>query len=99
MFAQHGGWPTPDTTLVTWLPFYHDMGLLLGICGPVYGGVHAVVMSPMAFLQKPSRWIQAMADYSTTFTSAPNFAYELAARRTSDEDMAGRQLGHVTSFM
>ncbi len=99
MFAHHGGWPAPDTTLVSWLPFYHDMGLLLGICGGVYAGRHTVVMSPMAFLQKPSRWIQTMARYSTPFTSAPNFAYALAARRTSDDDMAGLDLGHVTAFM
>ena len=99
MFAHHDGWPRPGTTLVSWLPFYHDMGLVLGICGPVYGGFHSVVMSPMAFLQKPARWIQTMARYSTTFTSAPNFAYELAARRTSEADMAGLDLGHVTGFM
>lgn len=99
MFADQGGWPVPDTTLVSWLPFYHDMGLLLGICGPVYAGRHAVVMSPMAFLQKPSRWIRTMASYSAPFTSAPNFAYELAARRTSDADMAGLDLGRVAAFM
>lgn len=99
MFAHHGGWPLPDTTLVSWLPFYHDMGLLLGICGPVLIGRHAVVMSPMAFLQKPARWIQAMATYPRTFTSAPNFAYDLAARRTSDADMAGLDLSNVTGMM
>lgn len=99
MFAHHGGWPAPETALVSWLPFYHDMGLLLGICGGVYAGRHTVSMSPMAFLQKPARWMQVMATRPVTFTSAPNFAYALAARRTSDADMAGLDLGGVTAFM
>lgn len=99
MFAHHGGWPDPDTVLVSWLPFYHDMGLLLGICGGVLSGRHTVDMSPMAFLQKPSRWITTMAEYGKTFTSAPNFAYELAARRTTDTDLAGHDLADVTGFM
>lgn len=99
MFAHHGGWPDADTTLVSWLPFYHDMGLLLGICGGVLAGVHTVDMSPMAFLQKPPRWIQVMATYPKSFTSAPNFAYALSARRTTDDDMAGLSLAGVTGFM
>ncbi|WP_322590798.1 fatty-acid--AMP ligase [Gordonia otitidis] len=99
MFAHHGGWPDPDTVLVSWLPFYHDMGLLLGICGGVLSGRRTVDMSPMAFLQKPSRWITTMASYGKTFTSAPNFAYELAARRTTDDDLGGRDLSQVTAFM
>ena len=99
MFAHHGGWPDPDTVLVSWLPFYHDMGLLLGICGGILSGRRTVDMSPMAFLQKPSRWITTMATYGKTFTSAPNFAYELAARRTTDDDLAGRDLSGVTAFM
>ena len=50
-----------DTTLVSWLPFYHDMGLMLGIFGPIAYGFHAVLTSPMAFLQKPARWMQLVA--------------------------------------
>ena len=99
MFAHHGGWPDRDSTLVSWLPFYHDMGLLLGICGGVMAGLHTVDISPMAVLQKPSRWIQVMAGHPKSFTSAPNFAYELAARRTSADDLAGLDLSQVTGFM
>ena len=48
----------PDMTVVSWLPFYHDMGLMLGICKPILGGFHAVLTSPVAFLQRPARWMQ-----------------------------------------
>jgi long chain fatty acid CoA FadD26 len=91
--------PPRDTTLVSWLPFYHDMGLLLGITGPVLLGLHAVLMSPMAFLQKPARWMQALASNTRPFSAAPNFAFELAARRTSDDDMAGLDLGDVHTIV
>ena len=98
-FEQFGGFPPPDTTPVSWLPFYHDMGLLLGVFAPVCAGLHAVVTTPMAFLQKPARWIQLLADNPRAFTAAPNFAFELAARRTSDDDMAGRDLGNVLGII
>jgi long chain fatty acid CoA FadD26 len=88
-----------DTTLVSWLPFYHDMGLLLGVTGPVLLGLHAVLASPMAFLQKPARWMQALASNTRPFSAAPNFAFELAARRTSDDDMAGLDLGNVHTIL
>lgn len=90
-----GGVPPPDITLLSWLPFYHDMGLLLGLTAPVVVGLHAVLTSPMAFLQKPARWMQMLATNTRPFSAAPNFAFELAARRTSDDDMAGLDLGHV----
>jgi long-chain fatty acid adenylyltransferase FadD28 len=80
---------------VSWLPFYHDMGLYLGICAPVLLGVPAVLTSPMAFLQRPARWMQLLATNSKAYTAAPNFAFELAAGKTSDEDMAGLDLGDV----
>lgn len=85
----------PDTTIVSWLPFYHDMGLVLGICAPILAGFKSVITSPMAFLQKPARWIQLLATSSRSVTAAPNFAFELAVRRTTDEDMAGLDMGHV----
>ncbi|MFT4042007.1 MAG: fatty-acid--AMP ligase [Gordonia sp. (in: high G+C Gram-positive bacteria)] len=98
-FAHHGGWPDPDTVLVSWLPFYHDMGLLLGISCCIAFGRHTVDISPIAFLQKPARWIKLMASYGKTFTSAPNFAYELAARRTTEADLEGLNLSQVSSFL
>jgi long chain fatty acid CoA FadD26 len=98
-FEDTGGIPPADTTLVSWLPFYHDMGLILGIFGPIAYGFPAVLTSPMAFLQKPARWMQLVASNTRPVSPAPNFAYELAVRRTSDEDMAGLDLGHVHSLV
>ena len=94
-FEDIGGVPPADLTLLSWLPLYHDMGLLLGLTAPVVLGLHSVLTSPMAFLQKPARWMQLLATNSRPFSAAPNFAFELAARRTSDDDMADLDLGHV----
>ncbi|MFP6002488.1 acyl-CoA synthetase, partial [Bacillus subtilis] len=71
-----------------WLPFYHDMGLMLGIILPMINQDTAVLMSPMAFLQRPARWMQLLAKHRAQISSAPNFGFELAVRRTSDDDMA-----------
>ena len=94
-FADYGKLPPPGTTIVSWLPFYHDMGLYLGMCGPVLTGLPAVLTSPVAFLQRPARWMQLLASNSRAYSAAPNFAFELAVRKTSDEDMAGLDLSDV----
>lgn len=94
-FGDHGNVAPADTTFVSWLPFYHDMGLMLGICVPILGGIRTVLTSPVAFLQRPARWMQLLASHSRTVSAGPNFAFELALGRTSDEDMAGLDLGHV----
>ncbi|OBG96059.1 acyl-CoA synthetase [Mycobacterium sp. E136] len=94
-FADSGGVPPPGTTLVSWLPFYHDMGLYLGVCGPVLTGLHAVLTSPVAFLQRPARWMRMLANNSKAYSAAPNFAFEIAAKKTSDDDMAGLDLSDV----
>jgi long chain fatty acid CoA FadD26 len=98
-FGDTGNVPPQDVTLVSWLPFYHDMGMLLGITGPVLMGRHAVLTTPMAFLQKPARWMQQLARNTKVFSAAPNFAFDLAARRTSDADMAGLDLGGVHTIV
>jgi fatty acid CoA ligase FadD28 len=98
-FAEYGGVAPPDTTFVSWLPFYHDMGLLVGILVPMLAGRRAVLFSPGSFLQRPARWIQQIASNPRVYTAAPNFAFELAARRTSDEDMAGLDLGSVLCIL
>jgi long chain fatty acid CoA FadD26 len=107
-FEDRGSVPPPDITFVSWLPFYHDMGLIQGVFAPmlvpagVAGGTvgrPAVLMSPVSFLQKPARWMQLLATNSHTWSAAPNFAFELAGRRTSDEDMAGLDLGDVLGII
>jgi long-chain fatty acid adenylyltransferase FadD28 len=94
-FLEYGEVAPPDLTLVSWLPFYHDMGLVLGVCAPILGGFRTVLTSPVSFLQRPARWMQLLANSSHAFSAAPNFAFELAARKTSDDDMAGLDLGDV----
>jgi fatty acid CoA ligase FadD28 len=94
-FLDYGKVAPPNTATVSWLPFYHDLGLILGICAPILAGVPGVSISPVAFLQRPARWMQLLAGHGRVFSSAPNFAFDLAARKTSDEDMAGLDLSDV----
>lgn len=98
-FAHLGGIAPFDSTIVSWLPLYHDMGLVLGVCAPILGGYHSVLTSPVAFLQRPARWMQMMASHTHAFSAAPNFAFELAVRKTSDDDMAGLDLGNVETIL
>jgi long-chain fatty acid adenylase/transferase FadD26 len=98
-FELSGKVPPADATLVSWLPFYHDMGLLLGVTGAVTFGVQSVLTSPMAFLQKPARYMQMLAANTSAFSAVPNFGFELAVRRTSDADMAGLDLGNVHTVL
>ena len=77
---------------VFWLPSFHDMGLIGGILVPLYGSKLNVLMSPVAFLQKPLRWLQAISKYRATISGGPNFAYELCVRKTTPEQRAGLDL-------
>lgn len=71
---------------VIWLPPYHDMGLIGGILQPLYGGFPVVLMSPLAFLQTPLRWLQAVSHYSGTTSGGPNFAYDLCVQKIKPEE-------------
>ena len=99
-YAEHipGGAPA-DVTMVSWLPFYHDMGLVMGVLAPLIVNRTGVVMSPVGFLQKPARWIRQLAINPAAFTAAPNFGLELSARRTSDADLDGLDLGDVLGII
>ncbi|HEX4128629.1 MAG TPA: aminotransferase class I/II-fold pyridoxal phosphate-dependent enzyme [Pirellulales bacterium] len=70
---------------VFWLPSYHDMGLVGGILQPLYMGRPNVIMSPMAFLQRPFRWLSAISRYRATCSGGPNFAYDLCVRKITPE--------------
>jgi long-chain fatty acid adenylyltransferase FadD28 len=98
-FSEFGNVTPQDTTFVSWLPFYHDMGLLVGICVPLLAGVHSVLTSPVSFLARPARWLQLLASNSHAFSAGPNFAFEVAARKTSDEEMSGLDLGNVIAIL
>jgi fatty acid CoA ligase FadD28 len=98
-FSDHGGVAPPGTGIVSWLPLYHDMGFYMGIILPVVNGFSTTLTSPASFLQRPARWLQLMANTGRAFSAAPNFAYEVAARKVTDEDMAGVDLGDVVCIL
>ena len=81
---------------VGWLPLYHDMGLIGNVLQPIYTGFHCVLMSPLDFLQKPRRWLQAISRFKGTASGGPNFAYELCLRKISSEDRATLDLSSWT---
>jgi 1-acyl-sn-glycerol-3-phosphate acyltransferase len=75
----------PDEVAVSWLPLYHDMGLIGAWMGSLYHGTLLVLMSPLDFLARPERWLQVIHRHRGTMTAAPNFAFELCVRRVPDE--------------
>lgn len=77
---------------VSWLPLYHDMGLIGAFLGTLYHGAFLGIMSPISFLTHPSRWLRMIHHYRATLTAAPNFAYELCARRIPDSEIEGLDL-------
>jgi long-chain fatty acid adenylyltransferase FadD28 len=97
--VEYGNVAPPDTTVVSWLPFFHDFGLVMGICLPILAGLPAVLTSPISFAERPARWMQLLASNSKAWSPAPNFAFDLAARKTTDDDMAGLDLGDVRHIM
>ncbi|NDJ19430.1 fatty acyl-AMP ligase [Myxacorys almedinensis] len=79
---------TPQSQGVSWLPPYHDMGLIGGVLQPLYVGAPMVLMPPVAFLQKPLRWLQAISRFKATTSGGPNFAYDLCLRKVTPEQRA-----------
>ena len=77
---------------VSWLPLYHDMGLIGAWLGSQYYGARLVVMSPLSFLAKPQRWLWAIHHYGGTLSAAPNFGYEFCLRRINEEELKGLDL-------
>jgi acyl-CoA synthetase (AMP-forming)/AMP-acid ligase II len=70
---------------VSWLPLYHDMGLIGALLGAIYSGIDMVLMAPQTFLMRPKLWLESISNYKATVTVAPNFAYNLCATRVSDK--------------
>ncbi|MCC5601619.1 non-ribosomal peptide synthetase [Nostoc favosum] len=76
---------SPSSKFVSWLPVYHDMGLIGGILQPLYGAFPCILMSPASFLQRPYRWLQAISRYKGTTSGGPNFAFEQCVQRITQE--------------
>ena len=82
----------PNDVFVSWLPLYHDMGLIGAWMGSLYVGFNLVLMSPLAFLARPARWLRAIHTHRGTISGGPNFAFELCLARVNDEDIEGLDL-------
>jgi len=82
-------------TGVSWLPLFHDMGLLAGIALPLWAGTEAVLFDPVAFLLRPARWMRLLSARPHAYTAAPNFAYDYCLRRLGPDDLAGLDLSGV----
>ncbi|HEY6117704.1 MAG TPA: fatty acyl-AMP ligase, partial [Candidatus Dormibacteraeota bacterium] len=80
------------TVWVSWLPTFHDMGLIANTLAPVYGGFTAVAMSPLVFLKRPIQWLEAISHFRGTITVAPNFAFDSCVDRSTPQDRAGLDL-------
>ncbi len=74
----------PDDVIVSWLPLYHDMGLIGGLLQPIFSGVPCVLMSPAYFLGRPLRWLEAISQYGGTISGGPDFGYRLCSERVSE---------------
>ncbi|HSK79411.1 MAG TPA: amino acid adenylation domain-containing protein, partial [Thermoanaerobaculia bacterium] len=83
---------TPDSVVVSWLPPYHDMGLIGGLLQPLYVGASCILMPPVAFLQKPLRWLAAISRYRGTTSGGPNFAYDLCVQRVTPAEIESLDL-------
>lgn len=81
-FHQH-----EKSVVVGWLPLYHDMGLIGNMLQPVYVGARCILMPPMAFLDRPFRWLRAITRYQATTSGGPNFAYELCVRKVTEDEL------------
>ena len=82
----------PDDVVVSWLPLYHDMGLIGCWMGSLYFGMPLVLMSPLAFLARPAHWLWTLHRHRGTLSAAPNFAYELCVNKIPEEELAGLDL-------
>lgn len=97
LLANIRAWSTatrlsPADVCVSWLPLYHDMGLIGAWLGSLYNACHLVLMSPLTFLARPEEWLWAIHRYRGTVTAAPNFAFELCLRRLEHADLSGLDL-------
>ncbi len=82
----------PDDVAVSWLPLYHDMGLIGSWLGALYFGIPIVILSPLGFLSRPARWLWALHAHRGTVSAAPNFAFDLCVRKIADAEIQGLDL-------
>ncbi|SEK10885.1 AMP-binding protein [Paraburkholderia diazotrophica] len=86
---------TPHDVMISWLPLYHDMGLIGTWLAPLYYALPVVMASPLMFLARPASWLHLVDRYRGTLTAAPNFAYDRCARQLRDDELMGVNLSSL----
>ena len=81
-----------DDVVVSWLPLFHDMGLMLGAIWPIVSGASVVLMRPSSFIANPVLWLRTISRYAATVSSGPNFGYQLCLDRVADEELPWSRL-------
>lgn len=89
---------TRESVSVTWLPSFHDMGLIDGVIEPIYTGMPGIIIPPIHFLQKPSRWLRAISKYRGTHSGGPNFAFDLCVDGVNEEERQGLDLSSLKTL-
>lgn len=92
---QHAWAYDQDSVSVTWMPYFHDYGLVDGLLEPLFTGIPCYILSPLTFLKRPLRWLQAISKYRGTHTQAPNFAYAYCLEKISDEQLKALDLSSL----
>lgn len=86
---------TKESVIVSWLPMFHDMGLIGGVLAPLFNGFPAALMAPNTFLQEPFKWLHTITEFQATCSGAPNFAYDLCVRKITVEQKQQLDLSSV----
>ncbi|SFO40878.1 non-ribosomal peptide synthetase [Nitrosospira briensis] len=81
-----------DDVFVSWLPLYHDLGLIAGLLQPVHRGIPAILLTPKFFIERPVRWLETISRHRATISGAPNFAFQLCVERVRDAQLQGLDL-------
>lgn len=91
-YFDQSGIHNKESRLLTWLPPFHDLGLIYGLLTPVYCGMACYILPNAAFVQRPARWLEAISRFGITHTMGPNFAFDLCLNGVGDEQLAGLDL-------
>lgn len=98
MFIRQSFGLSNKSVSVTWLPSFHDMGLIDGVIDPIFNGCPGIIIPPVTFIQKPLRWLKAITKYKGTHSGAPNFAFDHCVDGISEEDRAGLDLSSLNTL-
>jgi acyl-CoA synthetase (AMP-forming)/AMP-acid ligase II/acyl carrier protein len=93
---MHASWPAGDSSvMVSWIPVFHDMGLILGLLFPLYFGFPVYTLMAASVLQQPKRWLEAITNFRATHSAGPNFIFDLCLKRISDADLEDLDLSSL----